>query len=95
MTIERNVNGIVDYCLEKVEEIDAREDLDIDKKTKYGLAYLKELRGFASLNLGYKKLMLQAPELAKNSGIVLPIGSQPKPKAIEKEETGAAKAAAR
>lgn len=82
MAIKRDVNGIVDYCLDQVEEIDSRDDLDIDKKVKYGLAYMKEVRGFVGLGLQHKKLMMQAPEIAKNTGIVLPIGSAT-PKAIE------------
>ena len=79
MSIERNVNGIVDYCLEKVEEIDARDDLDIEKKAKIGLSYLKEVRGFVSANLQFKKLMTQSPDVAKNPAIVLTVGtSRPK-----------------
>ena len=76
MTIERNVNGIVDYCLSKVEEIDGREDIDVEKKAKIGLAYLKEVRGFVASNLQYKKLMVAAPDIAKNPGIVLALGSE-------------------
>ena len=91
--IKRDVNGIVDYCLDQVEEIDAREDLDIEKRVKYGLAYLKEVRGYVALNLGYKKLMMQAPEIAKNAGIVLPIGTSA-PKAVLTDDTAENDAAA-
>ena len=92
-TIKRDVNGIVDYCLNQVEEIDGREDLDIEKRVKYGLAYLKEVRGYVALNLGYKKLMMQAPEIAKNNGIVLPIGTSA-PKAVLIDDTADKDAAA-
>ena len=87
MTIERNINGIIDFCLNKVEEIDAREDIDLDKKAKLGqiLAYLKEIRGFASEN--HKRLLIQAPDVAKNGAIVLPIGTAKKPEAVAKQGT--------
>lgn len=74
--IDRNVNGIVDYCLSQVETIDARDDIDLEKKAKIGLAYLKEVRGFVTANLGYKKLLIQAPDIARNNGIILPVGTQ-------------------
>ena len=92
-TIKRDVNGIVDYCLDQVEEIDGREDLDIEKRVKYGLAYLKEIRGYMTLNLSYKKLLMQAPEIAKNAGIVLPIGTV-EPKAVLTDDTAEKDAAA-
>jgi hypothetical protein len=75
MRIPRNANGIIDYCIAKVEQIDERDDIDIEKKATLGLAYLKEARGFVGANLAYKKLMIQAPDVARNAGIVLPIGS--------------------
>lgn len=89
MAIERNVDGIVDYCIDKVEELDERDDLDIEKKVRYGLAYLKEARGYVGMNLAHKKLTMQAPEIAKNPAIVLPLGST-KPRGVEAEKTPAA-----
>ena len=85
MTIKRDVNGIVDYCLSQVEAIDERHDIDIDKKVRYGLAYLKELRGFVSLGLHHKKLMIQAPNIAKDPSIVLSIGTQ-NPSLVQKDD---------
>ena len=73
--IKRNVDGIVDYCLQKVEEIDSRDDMDAEKKAKIGLAYLKEVRGFVGANLAYKKLMVTSPDVARNTAIVLPVGT--------------------
>ena len=81
-TIKRDVNGIVDYLLTQVEAIDDREEIDIEKRVKYGLAYLKEARGYVGLNLQYKKLLMQAPDIARNTGIVLPVGSNA-PVAVE------------
>jgi hypothetical protein len=74
-TIKRNDQGIVDYCLDQVEMIDSRDDLDIEKKARYGLAYIKEARNYVSLGLQNKKLMMQSPDIAKNANIVLPVGS--------------------
>jgi hypothetical protein len=74
-TIKRNDQGIVDYCLDQVEMIDSRDDLDIEKKARYGLAYIKEARGYVSLGLENKKLMMKSPDIAKNANIVLPVGS--------------------
>jgi hypothetical protein len=73
--IARNVNGMVDYCIDMVEEIDSRDDIDIEKKAKLGLAYLKEARGFVTANLAYKKLTAQSPDVAKNPDIILPVGT--------------------
>jgi len=74
--IERNVNGVVDYCISKVEEIDARDDMDVEKKAKICLAYLKQARDYTMANLQHKKLLITAPDVAKNPSIVLPVGTQ-------------------
>lgn len=76
--IERNINGIVDYCISKVEELDQLEDVSIEKRAKLGLAYLKEARNYTLANLQHKKLLITAPDVAKNADIVLPIGTQMK-----------------
>jgi hypothetical protein len=73
--IARNTNGIIDYCIDMVEEIDSRDDIDIEKKARLGLAYLKEARGFVTANLAYKKLTATSPDVAKNPAIVLPVGT--------------------
>jgi hypothetical protein len=73
--IARNTNGIIDYCIDMVEEIDSRDDIDIEKKARLGLAYLKEARGFVTANLVFKKLTATSPDVAKNTSIVLPVGT--------------------
>jgi hypothetical protein len=75
MSIARNTDGIIDYCLTKVEELDTREDMDIEKKSSLGLKWLKEAREAAKLNMQYKVLMMKAPDVAKNSAIVLQLGT--------------------
>lgn len=87
--IERTTSGLMDYCMARVEEVDARTDIDIDKKVKYGLAYIKEVRGLAGLELQYKKLAMMAPDVARDRNNVLPIGS--KPKAVEQQPQTEAK----
>jgi len=82
MTIKRTTDGIADYCLSQVESIDDRDDLDVEKKAKLGLAYLKEAREATKMNLAYKQLMMKAPDVAKNAGIVLHLGS-PKVREVE------------
>jgi hypothetical protein len=75
MTIARTTDGIIDHCLAKVEELDSREDMDTEKKLNLELKLLKEVREAAKLNMQYKTLLLKAPDVAKNSAIVLQLGS--------------------
>jgi hypothetical protein len=75
MTIARTTDGIIDHCLAKVEELDSREDMDTEKKLNLELKLLKEVREAAKLNMQYKGLLLKAPDVAKNSAIVLQLGS--------------------
>lgn len=77
--IEKNVNGIIDYCLQKVEEIDGKADLNVETQAKLGLAYLNMVHKFVGQNLAYKKLMIQAPDVAKNTALVLALGSPSTP----------------
>ena len=74
-SIARNTDGIIDHCLTKVEEIDDRDDIDIEKKISMSMKVLKEAREFAKLNMQHKMLMMKAPDVAKNSAIVLQLGS--------------------
>jgi hypothetical protein len=83
--IERSVDGVVDYCIDKVEQIDERDDLDIEKKNRQVQGFLKEARAWATMNVGFKKLMIQAPDIANNRAIMMPIGS-PQIKAVNQEE---------
>jgi len=83
--IERSVDGVVDYCIDKVEQIDERDDLDIEKKNRQVQGFLKEARAWATMNVGFKKLMIQAPDIAKNRAIMMPIGS-PQLEAVQQEE---------
>jgi hypothetical protein len=89
-SIARNTDGIIDYCLSKVEEIDSRDDMDMEKKLGLGLKMLKEAREAAKLNMQYKVLMMKAPDVAKNSAIVLQLGS---PQVREAETTAELKKA--
>ena len=76
-TIARNINGIVDFCITQVEELADTDDISLDKKAKIALGYLREARSYALLNLQHKKLLISAPDVAKNTDIVLSIGTQP------------------
>ena len=75
MAIKRDVNGIVDYMLDKVEEVDARGDIDIEKQMKYEIALLKEIRQYVRVGLYHRKLLMMAPDVARDTDIVLPVGS--------------------
>ena len=72
---KKESDRIIDYCIDMVEEIDSRDDIDIEKKARLGLAYLKEARGFVTANLAYKKLTATSPDVAKNPAIVLSVGT--------------------
>ena len=73
--IARTTDGIIDHCLAKVEELDQREDMDVEKKLNLELKLLKEVREAARLNMQFKTLMMRAPDVAKNAAIVLQLGS--------------------
>ena len=73
--IARTTDGIIDHCLAKVEELDQREDMDVEKKLNLELKLLKEVREAARLNMQFKVLMMRAPDVAKNAAIVLQLGS--------------------
>ena len=75
MAIERTVNGVVDFLISSVERIEERDDIDIEKKAKIELAFLRECRGFVAADLQYKNLLIKAPDVAKNRAIVLPLGT--------------------
>lgn len=75
MQIGRNVNGVVDFLLTKVESLEERDDIDIEKKAKIELAFLRECRGYIAADLQYKNLLIKAPDVARNRKIVMPLGT--------------------
>ena len=95
--IVRSTDGVADFCISQADDIKDREDLDIDKKTKHVLAYLSMAMQYTKLNLENKKLLLKAPEIAKNRALVLQLGppqlEQVEPVEDEEEETPPRKAA--
>ena len=84
MSIERNANGVMDFLFEKLEEVDQRDDMDIEKKIKSFDTMLKHVWNAGRMNLQYKSLMMKAPDIARNEGMVLQLGTNLP--AIEKKE---------
>lgn len=89
--ISRNSDGVVEFCMREAEEIKDREDLDIDKRMKHTMACLNMALQWCKLNLENKKLVMKAPEIAKNRALVLQLGP---PQLAEVEDEAAQKKAA-
>lgn len=75
MTMQRDINGIIDHLLDQVEQVDARSDIELEKKIKMTDQILRNVWKGASLNLQHKHLMLRAPDIAANKEAVLQLGS--------------------
>jgi hypothetical protein len=60
---------------DKLEEIDAREDLEFKDKIKLFDQILKNIWQAGRANMEYKKLMLRAPDIAQNRDLVLELGA--------------------
>ena len=74
MSIQRDINGIIDHLLYQVEEVDKRKDLELEKKIKMTDQILRNVWKGASLNIQHKQLMLRAPDIAQNKEVVLQLG---------------------
>ena len=74
-TIKRNTDGILDFILDKVDDIDS--DTDIDIKTRVALIdkMMNHVWKAAHAAREHKKLMLRAPDIARNESIAVPLGS--------------------
>lgn len=78
MSIQRDANGVMDFLFDKLEEVDTRDDVEFEKKIKMFDTMLKHVWNAGRLNLQYKNLMMRAPDIAKNEGLVLQLGTSPK-----------------
>ena len=78
MSIERNINGVIDHLMNKVEEVDHIQDMDFAQKMKITNQIVNSIWRGASLNLQHKKLLARAPDVAKNNSIPLQLGSDGK-----------------
>ena len=88
MTIERTTQGYAGFFLDKMEEVDG-SDINIEKKVKLFGALGKEVRGAMSLDIQFRKLLMQSPEVARDKKATMAIGagaSQAKP--LEEPATG-------
>lgn len=74
MSMQRDINGIIDHLLDQVEEVDKRKDLELEKKIKMTDQILRNVWKGASLNIQHKQLMLRAPDIAQNKEVVLQLG---------------------
>jgi hypothetical protein len=76
MTIKnRDINGVTDFLFDKIEEVDARTDMEFDKKLRSMDMLLKNVWKAAGMNLAYKQMMLRAPDIAQNQSVVLQLGN--------------------
>ena len=74
-TIKRDIEGLSDFFVDRMEELADDRDMDVEKKIKLSAICNKEIRGLASLNIQYKKLVLRSPDVARNEALVLPVGT--------------------
>ena len=73
-SINRDVNGVVDFLFDKLEEVDSRDDVEFEKKIKMFDTMLKNIWTGARLNMQFKALMMRAPDIAQNKNMVLQLG---------------------
>lgn len=71
--IERNIQGVNDFLLDQVEKIDSSE-LEIEKRVNLMTKLIAQVHKGVSLELAYKKMLIQAPDVTKNRDIVVPLG---------------------
>ncbi len=80
MSIQRDINGIIDHLLDQVDEVSKHKGLELEKKIKMTDMALRNVWKFASINLQYKKMMLLAPDIAKDKDVVLTLGKSAEPR---------------
>ena len=83
--IERTTSGLIDYCLDQVENLDSMDDIDLEKRVRFSLSYIKEVRSLGTLELQYKQLVAKSPEIAKNRALTMNVGSNGERKKIGAE----------
>lgn len=76
-SINRDVNGVVDFLFDKLEETDRRDDVEFKEKIKMVDILLRNVWKGARMNLDYKALMMRAPDIAQNERVVLQLGKTP------------------
>lgn len=74
MAIEHSITGVQDFCIAKLEEYDADNDLKPEMKLKAIGTMLQHLRGFAQLDLQHRNLLIKAPQVARDRELVVPLG---------------------
>lgn len=75
MAIKRDANGVIDFMFDQLEEIDARTDVEFEKKIRLFDTMLKHVWNAGRMNLQFKALTLRSPDIAANTSIVLPLGN--------------------
>lgn len=71
--VERNIVGVTNYLFDQLEETE-RQEMEFTQKVATADLIIKNIWKGAALNLAYKRMMLQAPEIAKDQTIVLELG---------------------
>jgi len=79
--MKRTVNGVVDHLCDMMEQVNEDEDMSLEKKIALTTQTSKEVRGYMSMGLAFKKLMIQAPDVAR-ADVNMTLGSGA-PKSLE------------
>jgi hypothetical protein len=69
--MDRDITGVTNFLFDQLEEVDKRSDMEFEKKLKNADVILRHIWKAANLNLAYKKMLLQAPDIAQNQDLVL------------------------
>ncbi len=69
--MERDITGVTNFLFDQLEEVDKRTDMEFEKKIKNVDVLLRHIWKAANANLAYKKMLLQAPDIAQNQELVL------------------------
>lgn len=73
--IEKSVDGVTDLLFGMLDEVTNHPDMDINKKCKNVDLILRNVWRGAQINIQNKRLMLQAPDIAKDVTNNLVLGS--------------------
>ena len=82
--IANTTYGMADHFIGYMENVADNDDMDIEKKIKLAGECAKNIRGFMSLEIQNRKLMVRSPDIAKNPGLAMNVGT---PKLEKKSES--------
>ena len=79
--IARTVQGLCEFSMGKIEELEGvdKRDMDIATKTRLQKQLIDNIYKGLGMELSFKKLLIQAPDVARNRDIQIALGIE-KPK---------------